>query len=596
MNRLSVNVLRYGREEPPPARTVLRAGPLSCTFEEGGIRYVRLGGREVVRRIYAAVREPDWGTVTCRIGDLRIEQGPDSFRVSFNAENVRGDVDFAWSGTIAGGPDGTITFTMDGLARTAFRTARTGLCILHPIAECAGRPCTVEHTDGSCEEGRFPLLISPHQPFTAMRAISHEVAPGLRAEARFEGDAFEMEDQRNWTDASYKTYSRPLSLPYPYRIEAGESVRQVVRISLAGQPPPPAAAGGTPTLRVGAEALGPLPRIGFGAAGSRRAGALEALRPGHLRVRLRPGEAGWEAPLREAAAAGHPLEVALLPGGVFEEGLRALRAALDALGPKVAAWFILGRAGDGLAAARSALSDYGPSAPFGGGSAGGFVDLNRHRPAPGTLEAAAYGLNPQVHQFDETSMVETLEGQAWTMRTARDFLGDVSLAVGPIVLSRPPDVRQASLFCAAWTVGSLRRMCEGRAWSATYFEAAGPDGLMEAEGGRAYPVYHVFADLAGFGGGEALALAVSHPLLVDGLALRSGARKRLLASNMTDEPRTVALGGVPAAAWLRILDETNAERAMQRPDEFRAERGRPLDGDRVELLPYAVARVDWEEA
>ena len=27
------------------------------------------------------------------------------------------------------------------------------------------------------------------------------------------GDSFEMEDHRNWTDASFKTYVRPLALP-----------------------------------------------------------------------------------------------------------------------------------------------------------------------------------------------------------------------------------------------------------------------------------------------------------------------------------------------------------------------------------------------
>ena len=61
-----------------------------------------------------------------------------------------------------------------------------------------------------------------------MRAISHEVVPGLMAEVRFEGETFEMEDQRNWTDASYKTYCTPLSLPYPVEVKegtAGEHVR-----------------------------------------------------------------------------------------------------------------------------------------------------------------------------------------------------------------------------------------------------------------------------------------------------------------------------------------------------------------------------------
>src|SRR5699024_4733859 len=41
---------------------------------------------------------------------------------------------------------------------------------------------------------------------------------------------FEMEDQRNWSDASYKTYSRPLELPFPYQLRAGERVHQRVRV------------------------------------------------------------------------------------------------------------------------------------------------------------------------------------------------------------------------------------------------------------------------------------------------------------------------------------------------------------------------------
>ena len=63
----------------------------------------------------------------------------------------------------------------------------------------------------------FPELIDPWQPFKDMRAITHEVRPGVSAECRMEGDIFEMEDQRNWSDASYKTYVRPLALPWPYR-------------------------------------------------------------------------------------------------------------------------------------------------------------------------------------------------------------------------------------------------------------------------------------------------------------------------------------------------------------------------------------------
>ena len=35
-----------------------------------------------------------------------------------------------------------------------------------------------------------------------------------------------MEDQRNWTDASFKTYSTPLSEPIPVTVKAGTRISQ----------------------------------------------------------------------------------------------------------------------------------------------------------------------------------------------------------------------------------------------------------------------------------------------------------------------------------------------------------------------------------
>ena len=58
--------------------------------------------------------------------------------------------------------------------------------------------------------------------------------PGLEATVRFAGDTWEMEDHRNWTDASFKTYVRPLALPWPYTLPAGEAVTQSVTVTLGG--------------------------------------------------------------------------------------------------------------------------------------------------------------------------------------------------------------------------------------------------------------------------------------------------------------------------------------------------------------------------
>ena len=59
---LSVNVWRHGNDQGLPARQGLRAGPLSVVFEQGELRSIGLGDREVINRIYAAVRDRNWET------------------------------------------------------------------------------------------------------------------------------------------------------------------------------------------------------------------------------------------------------------------------------------------------------------------------------------------------------------------------------------------------------------------------------------------------------------------------------------------------------------------------------------------------------
>ena len=209
--------------------TVLTAGPLKLRFcaRSGMVREIRAGAIEVLRGIYAAVRDENWGTVPMSLSELAVGQRPEGFRVSFTASCRQGPIDFSWKGDLTGEPDGTICYEMEGVAQSTFRRNRIGLCVLHPIRECAERSCTIEKTDGSTEQGEFPGDISPHQPFRELRSITHEVA-GLRVTVTFAGDVFEMEDQRNWSDASYKTYGTPLDLPFPVEVrQEPASARQL---------------------------------------------------------------------------------------------------------------------------------------------------------------------------------------------------------------------------------------------------------------------------------------------------------------------------------------------------------------------------------
>jgi hypothetical protein len=619
--------LRYGSDEPLPEKLPLRAGPLSLVFENGDIRYIRFGGREVLRRVYMAVRDRNWNTVPNAISNLSIRSSEDGFAIGYDVVSRLGEIDFRWSATIAGDANGTVEWTMRGKAHSTFWRNRLGYCVLHPIRECAGLPCAIETADGSIENARFPKQISPHQPFRNLRAMSHEVVPGLTAEVRFSGEIFETEDQRNWTDASYKTYSTPLDLPFPVEVKEGTVVSQSVRLSLIGGQGEAPSAGGPNVFSYREDAALLLPELGLGQAshGARLSDTeiarLRALNLSHLRADLdltKDCSGALAGAVRDARALDVPLELAI--AFCDEAQLAEFAAMLAADVPRVRRWLVFHPCKKAtpvgwVALARRHLSAAAPGAAFAAGTNAYFAELNRERPACAELDAVCFSLNPQVHAFDNDSLVENVAAQADAVESARRIAGSKPVAVSPVTLrprfnpnataaepepepgKLPPevDVRQQSLFGAAWTAGSLKYLAESGAASVTLYETCGRRGVMEAA--RVFPLYHVLADAGEFAGGEVLRSHSSDALAVDGFVLRKGSRMRVVLANMRCAETRVAVEGLGRGARLKRLDETNAERAMAAPEAFRAEAGEALQtAGRTELTlaPYAVLRIDFE--
>ena len=93
----------------------------------------------------------------------------------------------------------------------------------------------IEDVQGNTKPGQCPDFISPYQPAKNIRAISHKMVPDLWADVRCERDTFEMEDQRNWTGASFKTNCTPLEVPYPVRIVKRAKISQRFQVSVRGE-------------------------------------------------------------------------------------------------------------------------------------------------------------------------------------------------------------------------------------------------------------------------------------------------------------------------------------------------------------------------
>lgn len=639
---VSRNVLCYGSVQMYPQKYLLRAGPLTLVYTDGELRTIKLGEREILRRVYIAVRDRNWETIPIALSEVRIDTSADRFQISFLADHSRADIHFDWRGEIRGDSDGTVTFTMDGTAQSSFLRNRIGFCVLHPIAECAGQPCVVKHTDGDVERGVFPEMIAPHQPFLDIRNLSHQIALDLEADITFDGDVFEMEDQRNWTDASYKTYCTPLALPFPAWIKAGTAVRQSITLRLRGKLPAAISdtANGPVQVMLPDGAPCSLPRLGLCSSDrsltAREAGLLRKLNLNHLRADLELSLPDYTARLNRAAQQAEVLEVGLIAAlhlsDDHEREIARFCDLVESNGMAIAGWMLFPQtretsAGKQFASVRRTLARRFPGKPIYGGTDAYFAELNRERPGLVGADGVVWSINPQVHAFDNDSLMQTLESLPLQVASARALYSNQPLWIGPITLkprsnpnatgasvmaepgALPPefDVRQMSLFAAAWTIASLKRLADSGVAALTYFEPVGTGGLMESKTGSSwpdqfhtlprdvFPLYHALAWLGPFAECEVLPAISDRPDAVECLAVRNHSQIRLLLANLTGCVQAVKFN-LSGPAQMRILDETNAEEAMRMPESVHGSDGAPRAIDKVSLRPYAVAQITMQRA
>ena len=622
-------VLLYGTEEPVAPPRLLRAGPLSAEFEGGNLRYVRFDGQEVIRAISFLVRDRVWATCIPVLHDLSIEERADGFNATYEATVEDRGQRLAYTARIAGRPDGTLVFEAEARAETDFVTCRTGFVVLHPLDGVAGCPAEIEHVDGTREQGGFPRLIDPSQPMLDLRALTHQTPGGVRVTCRMEGEAFEMEDQRNWTDASYKTYVRPLSKPWPFTLRAGEVLRQAVTLTCTGPAVPAVHAGAEAVQVTLGPSLGRMPEIALGCTPdeAESALALPDLLPEsgvrRLVCRFDPaqvhGAAALDAYRRLAAQAGAAVELQLVVASLdgFEAEIEAAADVVRQAGLQLATLTVspapdLKSTSPGqpwppcppLDAIYRAARRAFPGVKLGGGMFSYFTELNRKRPPRGLLDFLTFSTCPIVHVGDDRSVMETLEALPYVAESARAIAGGLPYAVGPSAigmrdnpygpagLPNPhgvrqamsgPDPRQAGLLNAAWTLGYAACFASGGAWRIALSGTVGDFGIADASG-TVHPVFYVLRGLAGLAGGELRASPTTAEQ--DLLALCAG--PALWLANLTAEPRAVDVPPEFAGAGLHLLDAAWLAAADRTPGAFDRAPPRPAPG-RIVLDAYAVA-------
>ncbi len=611
----------HGSSQPYPTPTPLRAGPLRMSYENGFLRHLHHGGEEVLRMIYFALRDENWATYAPHLSGEQLDAQPDSFTVSYQChhENAAGQPVFRWDVTITGDADGSVVFDIEGEALHPIQRNRAGFCVLHPPKTCAGQPAELFHEHGEPETTAFPAEIAPDDPFLDLTGLRWQSANGGWYRLDFAGDWFETEDQRNWTDASFKTFCTPLSRPRPVALHPGDRVKQTVRFRVEGINSEAAVAPIDEALVIELtllETTSRLPHLGtaanVGATDSEMGAAhLAALGLHHVRVdfyadqperfamglqRVKAANSALLAALRltenaEAEASAflnlvRQHEVAVAGVLLFSENhpttdVVALRAVLETL--------------------KSAL----PEADFGAGTDFNFAEFNRNRfdaavDAAAGFDFVAFSVHPQEHAFDSLSLVENAEAQGDVVRSAGAIYPSTPVWVSPVTLRRRfnpyahdpaarvasdaqrTDPRQASLWAAGWTLASLKYLAEAGAEAVTYFQDLGNQGLMTEEGGVVFPVYLLLQEVQTHAGGEVLLTETSQPLAVSSLLLRKEGFLKLLLANHGPTAVRLRLPLELQALTFKLLEETSLVEASANPESFADAAGNTLTLARVD--------------
>jgi len=513
----------YGSDEPLPRRLMLRAGPLSFALIGGRFGPLCVSGHEVWHGMAFLFRDAGWGTPEPVFGQVRHTPTAQGFQLELDghipcaASDVAGTSDprahIRLHLSVHGHEEGHVHLRAQATPSHNLRTQRCGWVLMHPMS-AAGSALEVLHVDGRISRSTFPEQVAAWPPFMGVQGIRHEYAPGHWAQAVFDGEDHELEDQRNNADASFKTYSRSNMMPRPYLLTAGQSLTRELHLQLMDRPPSPKNVSTARTSLVARMTPAPT-QLGLAITPDMShhpepwvLAMLKQWRPRflHLTVWHADLQAGvdWAGVQTLLHAAGAGLRLDLCSGtapdnaGLQEDWLQALAEVLASSGIAPVAVAAL-PCGAGTA---QRLRRLFPGARIGGGTPHFFAQLNR-LDVRGGEDFMSFTVCPTVHGTEEESLMQGLQSLPSMLNTARQRHPGRELHLGPswlfarasplgkqpqsdgqrrTVLARR-DPRTRGLFGAAWLLGHLAQAVSAGVQALTLPPMLGEGGWMWQEDG-----------------------------------------------------------------------------------------------------------------
>ncbi|GAA2184546.1 hypothetical protein GCM10009785_32910 [Brooklawnia cerclae] len=493
-------------------------GPWSAKLADRELFGIEFDGSRVLDGVRLAVRDPDWYTLRGVVETEDQVWTDDGLSVTVVERLTSDDADLTAEIRFAIENQGASV----GLRLRALRDSavnRAGLVALLP-GTLAGSDLTVDTVDGYSHPLRLPVQVSPYQPCLGIKGLRW-TRDGVDVEVDFAGDTFEMEDQRNWCDFSFKVYNRPLGLPFPYMLRKDAVISQsvVARARHAPQSEGRRISAASPrSWRSVDGGRGGLPTFDLGAStrflDSPPSADLGCEVPDALVLEVTdrdPLGRIAEQARRETRGAGIPLDLRVRAGS--EAGLESVLdffgqtdlriarlAAFDAstLVTESDVWRSLVRLNRSFGAELVA------------GTCGHFAEFNRnvHR-FPSDADGYCFSLSPQMHVQEQRHIREVVDAIPGVIASARELVEGRPLLIGPITLrprlnavatreggpgpsdlagfgpeyvSESTDARQGTPFAGAWTAACLAQLIGSEVAEVCLYESSGPRGIREPDG------------------------------------------------------------------------------------------------------------------
>lgn len=613
-----------------PTRNI-QAGDIKVLYDSGSLRYLRIGDEELLRGIYVALRDAQWGTFPPFISHEKVTIDRTGFSIEYKCQyKLSGSPIFEWLVLIEGNNQNEISYSIQGTALASFKKNRAGLCILHPTTH-AGRHCQIISSDGQYKQSVFPTDISPHQPFKNIHMMQWLTPKNVSCKIIFEGDTFETEDQRNWTDASFKTYSTPLGLPFPVQLQRNDVIRQRVTFSAHAK-----RIAESYTIRKSPERISfdfstPLtvPNIGTSLSADPRWAAhpytswIRQLRLDHCRIDLKLYDHTWQEHIQQgitgASLWGTKLKIALhiTDSNQLIDFIRSAVINSDVikeilfLGPTKLT------SDDIIHTYVPRLKEILPYTKIGGGTDCYFAELNRGKIDASLLDFISFSINPQVHAFDNLTLIENMAAQYDAVMSASSLYPSLPIHVSPVTLlprfnpdatqvyisgnmpsNSTPDPRQHSLFAAGWTLGSIKNLAASHTDSITYYEVVGDYGIIpnipDSSPATISPVYLLLRLIGEFQPEKSFVDICPLPTNYTGILMQNSQKKRWIIANHLPKTQKILIDNLTKDVRLRKLEVDTWDKEKENPESFISEKGILTKSDIVRLGPFGIAILDEE--